>query len=162
MLSMPGGVFCGQSGFDVLHFVQLVTSARYPPTPLCFVPKVHSGSGTNKRCKECKPVTSNGKAIYCPNGSTMQSPCPGGKYCQGHDSSLEPLECPPGFYCPPGTIEPIPCPNGFFCDRSSSKPSPCPRGSVGIDSSILNSKHRDASKHVDSMRQKITQVFEQP
>ena len=31
----------------------------------------------------------------------MQSPCPGGKYCQGHDSSLEPLECPPGFYCPP-------------------------------------------------------------
>jgi hypothetical protein len=89
--------------------------------------------GKSKHCKPCQSVTADGKTVYCASGSTFQTLCPPGKFCEGYDSSIEPIDCPVGFYCPLGTKEPLICPNGFYCKPGSSKPASCPLGTVGID-----------------------------
>ncbi|KAG9482440.1 hypothetical protein GDO78_011238 [Eleutherodactylus coqui] len=70
---------------------------------------------------------------FCPVGSSAPQPCPPGTFnsierqgacqpctegffCLNNTSSLEGKECPPGFYCPTGTLFPgqFPCPRGTY------------------------------------------------
>ena len=67
---------------------------------------------------------------YCTNG--LEYPCPLGVYgnltalqvstCSGH--------CPPGNYCPPGSVVPTKCPKGFYCPDGKVF-LPCPAGTFG-------------------------------
>eukprot|EP00960_Hanusia_phi_P063233 765413-Hanusia_phi.AAC.1 len=86
------------------------------------------------------------KGFFCPSGSSSPLLCPAGKYCAyaratfptgncsagyycgalGNDV-FQPSHynqstgiCPPGTYCPSGTIFPIPCPPGTFSNSSQN------------------------------------------
>ena len=104
--------------------------------------------GDNCDWKECEP------GYFCELGSWAPKPCgPGfyrsasdtqaavnqtscsicesGHYCDGEGIS-EPVECPKGRYCPPGSIQPILCDAGTYGDelgyRTSQECKPCEPG----------------------------------
>jgi hypothetical protein len=78
---------------------------------------------------------------YCQEG--IENLCPAGVY--GIDRMLTSSSCsgscPPGSYCPVGTIEPLLCPIGSYCPDGVEK-VPCPAGSYGDQEGLTN---RDCS-----------------
>ena len=79
--------------------------------------------------------------VACPAGQFTQIPgqfecdlCPAGFYCVGDRTNVEPIDCPPGHYCPSGTFEPFRCPNGTFTYENETNLEiddecrPCPAG----------------------------------
>ncbi|XP_024911023.1 cell death abnormality protein 1-like [Cynoglossus semilaevis] len=59
--------------------------------------------------------------------------CEGGTYRPHLSAVLQCIQCPSGFFCPPGTEhhKSNPCPVGHVCPTGSSEPTPCPPGSFG-------------------------------
>lgn len=62
---------------------------------------------------------------YCSAGS--EYPCPGGTFAavKGLGSCRY---CPPGYYCPVGSVNPIDCPTYNYCPQNSATPKICPDG----------------------------------
>ena len=82
------------------------------------------------------------------NGCAGYKTCEEGNYCiEGRKFSCPPKtfggrsglttaecsgDCPPGHYCPAGTINPLPCGNSsYYCPKASSRPLPIPIGYYG-------------------------------
>ena len=79
-----------------------------------------TGAGSVDECYACP------RGYICPLNSTV-SPiaCLNGTYCP--PGSAEPRICQPGFYCPRSMYQ-IACPAGFYCPLASSYPLQCPMG----------------------------------
>ncbi|XP_036928145.1 uncharacterized protein LOC119004899 isoform X4 [Acanthopagrus latus] len=89
---------------------------------------------------------------YCPEGSAKPSPCPPGtflgrsaaeseadceacypgSYCPSWGQTSVDLLCPPGWFCPPGSVSGHQpghlCPPGHACPHGSAEPAICIRG----------------------------------
>ncbi|XP_074535628.1 uncharacterized protein LOC141797844 [Halichoeres trimaculatus] len=89
---------------------------------------------------------------YCPEGSAKPSPCPpgtfsgrsaaeseadceacyAGTYCPMWAQTSADLLCPPGWYCPQGSVSghqpEYQCPSGFACPIGSAEPTICGPG----------------------------------
>ena len=98
----------------------------YPPA-LCV-----AGTFSRGRTTACAPCPSlvgeDGRAAYCPPGSTATTLCPEGFFCTGVESAVEPQACPAGYYCPLGSFTPIICPVGAYCPANAVVPTACPKG----------------------------------
>ena len=66
---------------------------------------------------------------YCNKeiGATNFIPCPPGKYCPQGSINFN-ISCPQGNYCPLGTNDYIICPKGSYCPEGSSIPMACLSG----------------------------------
>lgn len=75
-------------------------------------------------------ITSCPGGSYCLGGIIL--PCPAGRYgaTEGLQSAFCSEECPPGTYCPAGSIEPTSCPLGSYCPDGVTF-IPCPAGTFG-------------------------------
>ena len=75
--------------------------------------------------RQCNPGN------YCPQGTTVEIPCPSGTY-EGRKGSSGCQACPAGYYCNTvgGTSTPTPCPIGSYCSAGSDSQT-CPAGTYG-------------------------------
>ncbi|CAM4612397.1 unnamed protein product [Lepidochelys kempii] len=93
---------------------------------------------TNANCL-CPATATGGKCLagfYCPEGSLEPIPCPPGFYCQVSGLSEPSGKCAAGFYCTGGAASSKPmdgatgniCPLGTYCTAGSTMPRLCPPG----------------------------------
>jgi len=62
---------------------------------------------------------------FCSGGK--ENPCPSGTF--GAVKGLSQCKyCPPGYYCPAGSINPVDCPTYNYCPRGVGAPVVCPDG----------------------------------
>lgn len=72
---------------------------------------------------------------YCPEGSSAETTCTAGKYCDRHGLSEPTGNCEAGYYCLGSTTKQNPrgtqgniCPAGHYCPEGSSAAIKCPIG----------------------------------
>ena len=75
------------------------------------------------------------KGKYCPEGSSTQTSCPAGKYCEKTGLSEATGDWEAGYYCTGGTTQQNPTssggavwPSGYYCPGGSSSPTAWPIG----------------------------------
>ncbi|KAF2648433.1 ABC transporter-like protein [Lophiostoma macrostomum CBS 122681] len=79
--------------------------------------------------------------FFCPNSSATAPPqyCPPSQECQAARVSqltchqqgiLEPVLCPPGYYCPSGGKSLLECNKGSFCPQGAFEPYACSFGAI--------------------------------
>lgn len=77
------------------------------------------------------------KGHYCPEGSSAEIKCTGGKYCESQQLSTPEGNCSAGYYCIGGAIKSNPeslleggfkCPSGAYCPANSDTFHKCPSG----------------------------------
>ncbi len=124
-LSCEPGYFCPNRGMvtviqtpcPVGHFCEPSTIS---PTP-CPV-GTHRNVTRAAHVSDCYPCL---PGFHCPlNGTVHGSPCNSAQSCP--TGTINPIICPPGFYCPKPD-ETIPCPPGYYCPEGSVFFTECPR-----------------------------------
>ena len=123
----PAGRYCAESG---------LTSDGVPCPRGTYSP--YAAAISDETCVKCPPGS------YCPNNGTI-SPVPcadGGSFSTVSgattSSMCQNLDCPAGYFCPPGAGSPTACPAGYFSPNSSAS-------SFLACQKCTNSKHRGYS-----------------
>lgn len=99
----------------------------------------NSGSTVNKPLStmENDPGARCQIGTYCPEGSTEETPCDPGSYCDARGLDAVTGTCDAGYYCElyATTATPLTdaegggmCPQGHFCEAGASFPKACPPG----------------------------------
>ncbi len=119
----PPGRYCAETAAQALS---LNNSGLCDPGFLCFGGSSSRAPTDNVMGRPCKPGT------YCVSGALQEQECPQGTFNPDYGrgecynctagyvcdevnmTSTNGKECPPGFYCPTGTIIPRPCPVGSY------------------------------------------------
>lgn len=119
------------------------TKISQSKTTNCYLGEYVVASPPFGNCAGYRPCE---KGYYCEEGKRLQ--CPAGFF--GNSTSLSSSicsgECPPGHYCPIGTVNPIPCDSSStYCPKGSKEPQIVPDGyySIGVDNSISTSTTTD-------------------
>lgn len=146
----PAGYLCATAGITHFDSVRCPAGAFCPEGTAAAVPcpvgTFQPSTGASS-LDECLPCPAG--AVCAAPATLVPAPCPLGKLCPA--KTWEPLQCPPGHYCPPastasasaalhgasaasvsargGGFEAIPCPAGFYCGPiDASAAVPCPVG----------------------------------
>ena len=95
-------------------------------------------------CKQCQP----GYACTKIGLDKPDKPCNAGYICRGGSDSPSPegadlnTKCPPGHYCPKGSLSPMPCPQGTYNPNSIGQSihdcQPCDAGHYCNETGMLN------------------------
>ncbi|XP_075765836.1 uncharacterized protein LOC106731521 [Pelodiscus sinensis] len=135
-LPCPPGHYCGKENLTTVSGKcdagWFCVSAAWTPQPFDL------DNYTNANCL-CPATATGGKCMagfYCPAGSLEPIPCPPGFYCHASGLSEPSGECATGFYCTGGASSPKPtegvtgniCPLGSYCAAGSTMPRLCPPG----------------------------------
>ncbi|XP_077105722.1 uncharacterized protein LOC143764221 isoform X2 [Ranitomeya variabilis] len=117
--------------------------------------------GTSLDWKPCQPGSySSDLGLSDASGCRL---CDGGKYCPFYNSTTVNGDCAEGYYCISGAQRPDqeeeiigsagPCPPGHFCPRGSVAPTPCPIGTFSSRIKLLSEAECSpcaAGHHCDS------------
>ena len=116
--------------FDCIPGKYCLNTVNENPTDNCDAGYYCPYGSSNKQQNQCQA------GYYCLLGSPNQLKCPGGTYQPAAGQSTC-INCPKGYYCPPGTgalTDPSnACPLGYYCPDNTAdyKKFPCPPGTYG-------------------------------